>query len=166
MLITSHIAATTGLLVGANYLGVNPSTTTILVTYLLGVGIDLDHAVFKHKKSIKRFKEYKNNPKDFVQGKENLHTILQEPITVVVIFIISLLAYLLTKNITVFLPAIALSIHVLMDSLLSFENQLLWPFTKKGFKGPFQQKIKTEAIIGTILSIVLVITLLKQLASI
>jgi len=163
MLTTSHLAATTGLLIGANYVGIDLNTTTISLTYLLGVAIDIDHATIKHKKSIGRLKEYKNNPKSFVQGKENLHTLLQEPIAVMLAFMISLIIFFFYKNVSIFLPAIALLVHVLMDSILNFENQLLWPLSKKGFRGPLKQSVKIEAVIGTILSIILIIILLNQL---
>ena len=163
MLITSHLAATTGLLVGANYIGIDLNATTIFATCLLGVGIDIDHVTIKHKKSIRRLKEYKSNPKNFVQGKENLHTILQEPMAVILVFIISLIIFFYSNNVSIFLPAVALLVHVLMDSILNFENQLLWPFSKKGFKGPFKQGVKTEAVVGIILSTVSVIVLLNQL---
>ncbi len=162
MLITSHFAATTAILVGAEYFGLNVDAKIIAASYVLGVGIDLDHIVFHWKDSIERVKEYKNDRKNFQLGKTDLHSFIQEPIAVIVALLITIGVFAFSGKLAIFVPFLCYFVHVAMDSLIDFPNYIFWPFSKKAYKGPLKQNITAEALIGSVLSILLFIIFLKQ----
>lgn len=163
MLITTHIAATTAIMLGASEVGADLNLTIIAASYVLGVAVDLDHAIFYWQDSLTRTKQYVRNRKEFKLGETKLHTHFQEPFTFLVVFGLSTVIFLFSHNLSVFLPAICFGVHIFMDSLVDFDNYLLWPYSKKSYKGPYKQNVVIEGIVGTLLSVVFIIAFLSQL---
>jgi len=163
MLVTSHIATTTAILLGANALGVDLDGKIVTISYAFGVGIDLDHILFYWQGSIQNIREYLQDRKNFKWGKAKLHSSLQEPFAALVALGISSILFLFNKNPAMFLPAVSLVAHIFMDSLSNFENRLLWPFSSKVYRGPLKTKEIVEAIWGIVISIILIFLLVYVL---
>lgn len=152
MLFFSHLAATLFLILAAQKF-TPVDFNVIIFTIIAGVLIDLDH-IFYLKNSFIAAKEFilkKQKKEMYTGGHYALHSYLQEPIFVFVILIIASVIFF-TKNNSwvIFLPAIALSLHIIMDSLMVFGNMLLWPFSNKEFKGFLPSNTKLEFIIDVI----------------
>ena len=162
MLATSHIAATTLVLIGAKSAGIELNVPIVVASYALGVGIDIDHVVFYGKDSIGRLIEYKKDRHNFKLGEKNLHSYLQEPVALFAVIILSLATYVVTKNIAVFVPAICLAAHVVMDMIMDFDSYIFWPISKKAFRGPYKQNVFVEAIIGTLLSVFFILIFFRS----
>lgn len=154
MLIPTHITATNFLLISCHYLGIPLSFQTIVLSYLAGVFVDMDHIIFFPRKSIESFRNAirtLDQPK--LRGKEMLHTPLQEPAAALALF-------------TVFglqIPTISLIIHIILDTLMKYENKVFWPLSKKGFKGLLPSGTITEGILGTIAAAITSLFLLRIL---
>ena len=157
MLVTSHIAATTLVLIGADSIGIDLNVPIVVASYALGVAIDIDHVVFYGKDSIGRLKEYKNDRKNFKLGETNLHSYLQEPVTLIAVIVLSLATYVVTKNIAVFIPALCFAVHIAMDMIMDFDSYVFWPISKKAYRGPYKQNVYFEAIVGIVLSILFIL---------
>lgn len=152
MLFFSHLAATLFLILAAQKF-TPVDFNAIIFTIIAGVLIDFDH-IFYPKKSFIAAKEFilKKQKKEMYTGSRYvLHSYLQEPIFVFVLLIIASVIFF-TKNASwvIFLPVIALSLHIIMDSLMVFRKMLLWPFSKKEFKGFLPSNTKLEFIIDVI----------------
>ena len=132
--------------------GANLSPWIVFLCYLLGVFIDLDHLIFHPKKSWLATKKFLSGGAKAERGKYYLHSYLQEPCFGVVILIITLLIFWRIKSGVIFLPVIALWLHILMDSIMKFDNLLLWPFSHRKFKGFLPSNSRFEYIISLILS--------------
>lgn len=157
MLITSHIAVTTFILIGTKSAGIELNVPIVVASYALGVGVDIDHVVFYGKDSLDRIIEYKKDRHNFKLGEKNLHSYLQEPVALFAVILLSLATYIVTQNIAVFVPAICFAAHIVMDMLMDFDSHILWPISKKAFRGPYKQNVFIEAIIGTLLSVFLIL---------
>ncbi len=160
MLATSHIAVTTLILIGTKSAGIELNVPIVIVSYALGVGVDIDHIVFYGKDSLDRIIEYKKDRHHFKLGEKNLHSYLQEPVALFAVILLSLATYVVTKNIAVFIPAICFAAHIVMDMLMDFDSHILWPISKKAYRGPYKQNVFIEAIIGTLLSVFLILIFL------
>lgn len=154
MLFFSHFVITTVILLLAKRLGADLSFTVIFFVYLLGILIDLDHIIIYPKKSWLAAKEFLSDSKNAERGKYYLHSYLQEPWFGVVILIFTFFIFLRVQSGVIFLPAIALWLHILMDSIMKFDNLLLWPFSHRKFKGFLPSNSRLEYIVSLILSAV------------
>jgi hypothetical protein len=151
MIITSHFVATTSILLIAKKFGLNVTNEIIIWSYIFGNLIDIDHIIAVPKLGWKRFKEsvFRFNRGKSEPGKYYIHSVLQEPWLFVVMIVVSSIIYLQTTNGAIFLPTIALGMHILLDTIMKFENKLLWPFSKKGYYG----WLKSDTTIEYVLSV-------------
>jgi len=96
---------------------------------------------------------FNRKPKEetYVGDRYILHSYLQEPICALV-FLIIISVIFFTKNVSwvIFLPVMALSLHIIMDSMMVFSNMLLWLFSKKEFKGFLPSNTEFELIIDIV----------------
>lgn len=162
MLVTSHIAVTTLILIGTKSAGIELNLPIVVASYALGVGVDLDHVVFYGKDSLGRLKEYKKDRHNFKLGEKNLHSYLQEPVALFAVILLSLATYIVTRNIAVLVPTICFAAHIVMDMVMDFDSYILWPISKKAYRGPYKQNVFIEAIIGTLLSIFLILIFFRN----
>lgn len=160
MLFFSHLIATLLLILVVHKfapVGLN----IIIFSVIAGVLIDFDHIIFYPKKSFIVSKEFILNKRQkkeaYVGGHYVLHSYLQEPICAFVFLIItSVIFFTEDASWVIFLPAMALILHVIMDSLMVFVNTLLWPFSKKEFKGFLPSNTKFEFVVDIIFLVFLV----------
>ncbi len=138
MLITSHLVATTSILLIAQKTGIELTSSTVLLSYALGVGIDLDHILLYPKTSLEQLRSLAVTKTNYVPDTLPNHSFLQRPITCLILLLI-----LYGFNLSV-IPAICLGIHILMDTLVS-QKQLLWPWSARYFspvlKPSFNRKL-------------------------
>lgn len=161
MLATSHFIATTGILLLAKKIGLNVSLEIVILTYLLGNGIDIDHIIVYPKKSLIAAKNFLKGRKA-EYGKVRLHSYLQEPWFAITVLLVSLAIFVFLKRVAIFLPGFALSIHILIDALTKFDNYLFWPFSKKSFNGFIPSNSKLEYILSIVLAILIFYIALKN----
>jgi len=161
MLATTHFVATTSLLLIARQLGMTLTREAIILSYTFGNLIDLDHLFLYPQKSLIAARDFlasKLHRKKFYyqSGKYCLHSYLQEPWFAVIMGLAALILYFIFQNKILILPALALSVHVVMDGLTKFANYLFWPFSKKPFIGWLPSNTLAEYVSSIILSILVI----------
>lgn len=157
MLAISHFIITALILFfGKKILG-DISLAVIFLSYLFGVFIDLDHLIFHFQESVREFKKNLTGKfKERERGKKYLHSVFQEPWFFFALLIITTVLFLFTKKTEVFLPTFCLGTHIFFDALMDFDNFLLWPFSKKKFRGFIPSGTLVEIIVSIFLLVVFV----------
>jgi len=152
MLITSHIAATTGLLLTTNLVGIKTPPEVIAASYFLGVGIDIDHLVAHLKDCLAEIASFAKGTVHKKYGTKYLHTYLQEPTSFILALIISYFLYIRLNTPGVFIPSLALGLHIFMDSFVDYDNLLFWPISKKAYRGFIKPNTLGELLLGIIVT--------------
>jgi len=161
MLASTHFAVTTGILLLAYQFSLPLTKKVILITYLAGFCVDFDHLVLYPQKCWYFFRQiFKQKIKENY-GKYYLRSFLQEPFFALLVWLISIFIYFQVQQIVVFLPALALTVHIFLDILMKNENKLLWPFSKKGYFGWMPVNSWLEYFLSIILSVLFLILALK-----
>lgn len=158
MLATTHFVATTSLLLVARQLGMNVTSEVIVLSYGFGNLIDLDHLILYPKQSLITARDFLaskfgQNKSIYQPGKYYLHSYLQEPVFVAIVWLIALVGWQGSDWPVMLLPAGALTLHVFLDSLMRFKNYLLWPFSKRAFHGWITSNSRAEYVISIVLTV-------------
>ncbi|PIP31881.1 hypothetical protein COX24_01220 [bacterium (Candidatus Gribaldobacteria) CG23_combo_of_CG06-09_8_20_14_all_37_87_8] len=159
MLATTHLLATTIILFIFSRVWGDIPLNIIILTYIFGTAIDIDHIIFHPKESFTAIAGFFHKDKSMC-GKYYLHSYLQEPWFALLILVISTLIFWQTSNKFVFLPGIGLVLHVIMDVLMKFDNLLLYPFSSKPFEGFIPSNTTIEYIVSITLLLVLYLSYL------